>query len=73
MIGSPVHIGFDGDGNWDTEGIIGGWGSKNVEEPSKCGPWNTEWQVDGEEAEISSSEAIGKDSLYSEYCYRFFP
>lgn len=41
MIGSPVHISFDGESeDWDIEGIIGEWGSKDVEEPNKGSIWN---------------------------------
>lgn len=74
MIGNPVHVGFDGETeDWANEGIIGDWESKDVEEPSEGDIWNMEWGIDREEAETSSSKAIGKDSLYSEYSHRFFP
>lgn len=74
MIGNPVHTGFDGEiEDWDNEGIIGEWESKDVEEPSEGDIWKMEWWIDGEAAETSSSKAIGKDSLYSEYSHRFSP
>lgn len=40
MTGSPTNISFDGDSeNWDTEGAMGEWGGKDMEEPSKGGMW----------------------------------
>lgn len=67
MIGISVYIGFDGEiEDWDNKGIIGEWESKDMEEPSEGDICHMEWWVDGEEAETSSSKAIGKDSLYSE-------
>ena len=65
MTCSSVHIWFEGDSeDWDIEGIIGEWRSKQVKEPSQYSIWTMEHNIDGEATEKPSSKAIYERTTY---------
>ena len=74
MTCSSVHIWFDGDNeDWDIEGIIGGWRSKQVKEPSQYSIWSMEQNIEGEGREAFIQSYIWKDNLYAKYFHSFSP